>query len=233
MKGNFMRLRSVNLLDFFVPLIILFVLISPTFAADKLIFDSTDHYLGACSLTNKSEWTLKEPIEVTTFEIWYSWNQGETELPVEVLKDGRPFADFTATRGNCDPYQRQWCNADYKINKLFPAGTYTTEIPNKRQCLKPGGTGAIRLYVDDAVQVADTKEEEPVLLEAPVAETTPVVTTEPEKQLDKTEKNVTSGNQTTGSQVAQCSCNTSQIAMTAAGTSLLVSLIVGFLLKRI
>ena len=120
------------------------------FAADSLIFDSSDNYLGACSLTDKSEWELTKDLDVTTFQIWYSWNQGETTLPVTVLKDGEAFATFEATRASCDPYQQQWCNADYAINKTLPKGTYSTEIPTARQCLKPGYTGVVRLYGAEA-----------------------------------------------------------------------------------
>lgn len=123
-------------------------------AEERMVFDSADNYLGACSYTSTSEWTLEEAIEVTTFEVWYNWQAGETELAVTIEKNGVEFANFSATRGVCDPYQATWCNADYTINKTFPVGTYTTSIPNARQCLKPGGTGVIRLYENDGVITA-------------------------------------------------------------------------------
>lgn len=115
-------------------------------AYDPMVFDSTDNYLGGCQLTDKSEWTLKENLHVTTFQIWYYWDANETTLPVTVTKDGQEFASFTATRSSCDPYQKSWCNADYALNKDMPAGTYATKIPGAKQCLKPGGTGTVRLY---------------------------------------------------------------------------------------
>jgi opacity protein-like surface antigen len=93
------------------------------------VFDSTDHYLGACSLTATSTWTLTQSFDVSKFSMWYKWQTGETELPITVTKDGAPFASFTATRSACDPYQTSWCNAD-----------------NAYQCLKPGGTGTVLLY---------------------------------------------------------------------------------------
>ncbi|MFA6553262.1 MAG: hypothetical protein WCT27_02445 [Patescibacteria group bacterium] len=110
------------------------------------VFDSTDSYIGACSLTATSTWTLTQDLSVSKFSMWYKWQTGETELPITVTKDGAPFASFTATRSSCDPYQTTWCNADYAINKTFPAGTYTTTIANAYQCLKPGGTGTVVLY---------------------------------------------------------------------------------------
>ncbi len=135
----------------------IFVINAKVSAADVLVFDSTDNYLGACQLTNKSEWELKDDINVTKFQVWYNWNQGETSLPVKVFRDGEKFAEFEAKRGDCDPYQHQWCNADFIINKLFSKGKYSTEIPDSRQCLKPGGTGAIRLYKNEGA----VKKEEP------------------------------------------------------------------------
>ncbi|MFH1170919.1 MAG: hypothetical protein V1778_00035 [bacterium] len=113
---------------------------------DPMVFDSTDNYLGGCSYTNTSTWTLPQSLTVSKIQLWYNWQSGETSLPVTVKKDGADFATFTAVRGACDPYQATWCNADYAINKIFPAGTYTTAIANAYQCLKPGGTGTVRLY---------------------------------------------------------------------------------------
>ncbi|PIY95765.1 MAG: hypothetical protein COY66_05895 [Candidatus Kerfeldbacteria bacterium CG_4_10_14_0_8_um_filter_42_10] len=121
-------------------------LTAPVFADDAMVFDSTDNYLGACSFTDSSAWTLSENFTVSKFQIWYKWQTGETALPVTVYKDGVEFASFEAKRGDCDPYQTTWCNADYAINKDFSAGNYTTKIPAAYQCLKPGGTGTVRLY---------------------------------------------------------------------------------------
>lgn len=115
-------------------------------ATETMVFDSTDNYTGGCSLTATSTWTLPNNLTVTKFQMWYKWQTGETELPIAVTKDGETFAAFTATRSACDPYQTSWCNADYAINKTFPAGTYTTTIANAYQCLKPGSTGTVRLY---------------------------------------------------------------------------------------
>jgi hypothetical protein len=117
-----------------------------TATVEVMVFDSTNNYLGACSYTDSSQWTLTQDLQVTKFQLWYYWQSGETTLPVTVTKDGAEFASFTATRGACDPYQASWCNADYAINKTFPAGTYTTKIATAYQCLKPGGTGTVRLY---------------------------------------------------------------------------------------
>ena len=133
-------------------------------AEEKMVFDSTDNYLGGCQLTNKSEWELKEDLDIAKFQLWYRWDDGETTLPVTVKKDGEKFAEFAAERAACDPYQKMWCNADYQINKLFSKGSYAVEIKDSRMCLKPGGTGTVRLYSGETVKKDEptpTKEVQP------------------------------------------------------------------------
>ncbi|MCK9368518.1 hypothetical protein M0R04_00910 [Candidatus Dojkabacteria bacterium] len=133
-----------------------FVLPQQANAEDALLFDSTDHYTGGCQLTDTSDWELQSDINVSTFRMWYKWDESETELPITISQDGKVFAEFTATRSQCDPYQAKWCNGDYQINKLFPKGKYSTKISNAKQCLKPGGTGTILLYGSEATAVSQT-----------------------------------------------------------------------------
>lgn len=199
---------------------ILFLLILPFFlsffaskslAADKMVFDSTNNYLGACQLTDKSQWTLTEDLNVTVFEVWYNWNQGETELPVTITKDGVGFASFVATRTSCDPYQGQWCNADFAINKLFPKGTYSTKIPNARQCLKPGGTGAVRIYIaDTGVSPSITP------LVTNITSPTPTLTLTPTPVLPLV------------TQCAKCNCN----SWATIGVTMVFSSVVFFLVRK-
>lgn len=143
-------------------------------AAPVQIFDSSNHYLGACSLTSESVWTLEKDLEVTTFQIWYSWNAGETEVGFTITKDGERFAEGAATRSACDPYQKQWCNGDYAMNRTFPAGTYTVKVAENRVCLVPGGTGATRLYGPSPVVVTQTPPTVAVTEPAPLPLATPV-----------------------------------------------------------
>jgi hypothetical protein len=213
MRKAFYAMKQVFLIV--LGLVSLFIGVSQTHATEKMVFDSTDTYLGACQLTNKSAWEIQEDLNVTKFEVWYNWNQGESSLPVKIFFNGEPFASFEATRGNCDPYQKQWCNADFQINKLFPKGKYTTEIPNARQCLKPGGTGAIRLYVDDDVKNTIIPSQQPTI----AATMTPTI--------EQIRPIVVSTTPQTG-----CSCNQSTIVGTAAATSILSSLLIHVLLKK-
>ncbi len=183
-------------------------------ATDTLVFDSTDNYLGGCQFTNKSSWELSKNVSVSNFQIWYKWDTGETSLPVTVFKNGEKFASFEAKRGGCDPYQTTWCNADYPINTLFPTGSYTTEIPNSRQCLKPGGTGTVRLYATDAASLKAT----PIPTVAPTVTPTQGVLTVQPKEIPTV--------------MNSCSCNQTVTIATAAGVSSLLSIGISLLLRR-
>ncbi|MFH1244288.1 MAG: hypothetical protein V1487_01795 [bacterium] len=191
-----------------------FIVVPKVSATEVEFFDSTNHYLGACQLTDKSAWELTEDVQVTKFQVWYNWSQGETTLPVQVFKDGEKFAEFTATRASCDPYQQLWCNADYAINKLFPKGKYTTVIPNAKQCLKPGGTGAIRLYKEGGVTPSPSATLSPSATQSPP----------PPASLAPTP---------TPTSISSCNCKQTTIIVSAVAASTLTSLLVSLLLKKL
>ncbi|MCL4364604.1 hypothetical protein M1328_05205 [Patescibacteria group bacterium] len=197
---------------FFISILIFlsaFILLRPVKAADELIFDTTNHYLGGCQLTNKSEFELKENLSVSTFQLWYNWNQDETSLPVAVTFNGEKFANFDAKRSACDPYQHQWCNADYSINRVFRKGKYSVEIPNNRMCLKPNETGTVRLYGSK-----DTVSSFPP---------TGAITNPPGNKEQPT---------ITAARIPGCSCKQSTIILSAVVTSIATSALVALLLRR-
>ena len=115
-------------------------------AAQQLIYDTTSNYIGACSLTDSAAWTFDKEMQVSMIQFWYNWQAGETELDFTIYKDGQEFVRGTAKRTGCDTYQKNWCNADYNINKVFPAGAYTSKVSKASQCLQPGKTGTVRFY---------------------------------------------------------------------------------------
>lgn len=133
-------------------LVVVFAFPSVASAEDPLIIDTTENYLGTCQLTDKSEFELKSDANVSLFRIWYRWDEGEKELPVTIFHEGQKFAEIKTARSQCDPYQALWCNGDFAINKVFPKGKYTTQIAKAKQCLKPGGTGTVRLFGTAAVE---------------------------------------------------------------------------------
>ena len=115
-------------------------------AASQMILDTTNNYLGGCALTDTSTWTSDSDMQVARLQVWYSWNTGETTVAYTLKKDGADFSSGTFTRAECDPYQAQWCNGNFDINREFPAGNYELKVANARMCLKPGATGTVRLY---------------------------------------------------------------------------------------
>lgn len=189
-----------------------------TLAVETLIFDSTDHYLGACQMTNNSTWELTKDTAVSKFQVWYKWNTGETTLPVTIMKDGEKFAEFESKRGDCDPYQTTWCNADYEINKIFPKGSYTTEIQDSRQCLKPGGTGTIRLYTSDSPATTPSA--------TPTSTPAPTLTTQP------TSAPIAVQTSLTPTPASSCSCNQTTTIAVSAATSSILSIGITLLLRR-
>lgn len=188
----------------------------PVHAEDTLLFDSTDHYLGGCQVTDTATWTIDKDMDVTTFQIWYSWNSGESSLPVKLTKDDKVVAEFTATRASCDPYQKQWCNADFSLNQNLSKGTYETTIPNKRMCLKPGGTGTIRLYGASKI-ISPTGTLSP----QPTATPTSIPAT-PTTVITFTESTRTNA----------CECNQTTVIATAAGTAMATACIVSILMRK-
>ncbi|MFA5746576.1 MAG: cohesin domain-containing protein [Candidatus Paceibacterota bacterium] len=118
-------------------------------AAQKLIYDTTSNYIGACSLTDSAAWTFDKDMQVSMVQFWYNWQAGETDLDFTIYKDGQEFIKGTAKRTGCDTYQKNWCNADYNVSKVFPAGSYTSKVSKASQCLQPGKTGTVRFYGTD------------------------------------------------------------------------------------
>ncbi len=114
--------------------------------SDKIIFETDPGYIGACSLTDTAKWTFTSPLQVSLLQVWYNWGTGESTLAYTLKKDGQEFSSGTLIRADCDPYQGNWCNGNYKIGKPFPAGSYELALPIKKMCLEPGKTGAVRLY---------------------------------------------------------------------------------------
>jgi len=121
---------------------------NPVLAQESLtlIYDTSNHYLGTCGLTDKTTWTLEKDLEVKLFQIWYNWDAGETQVGFTLKKDGQAFLAGIATRSQCDPYQKSWCNGDLKVEKTFTEGTYELKVDKRKQCAIPNGNGTVRLY---------------------------------------------------------------------------------------
>ncbi len=116
-----------------------------SFAQDSVILDTTHGYTGGCSLTSSSDWTLDNEIQVSTIQVWYNWDSGESTVAYTLTKDGMDFASGTLTRAGCDEYQANWCNGNSAINMAFPPGSYELTLSSSKMCTD-GSTGTVRLY---------------------------------------------------------------------------------------
>ncbi len=125
-------------------------------AGDALILDTSNHYTGGCGQTDTSKWNLDSDTQVNVFEVWHNWNSGEQTITFSIKKDGADYASGTLYRTACDPYQKNWCNADFRINKVFPKGTYLATIPSGRACKDNNGNGVVRLYGPNAATPTTT-----------------------------------------------------------------------------
>ena len=165
-------------------MILLVVFAIPVKAADvqTVIFDTSNHYLGTCSYTDSTTWTLTEDLQVDLFQVWYKWNSGETELAFTVKKDGQDFLSGEVIRSQCDSYQTAWCNGDLKIDNVFPKGLYEAVVANPRQCSIPSGNGTVRLYKVEtdspSITVKTDQSTKSATKSAEVKETTATTTTQ-------------------------------------------------------
>ncbi|MCX8175553.1 MAG: hypothetical protein N3E51_05100 [Candidatus Micrarchaeota archaeon] len=114
--------------------------------SDEMVFDTTKGYLGACDLTDTSEFKLDTAIDASLVQVWYNWAEGESTITYSLKKDGQPFLDGVFVRADCDPYQKNWCNGNHKVSKTFSPGSYKLVISTKKMCLQPGKTGTFRIY---------------------------------------------------------------------------------------
>jgi hypothetical protein len=114
--------------------------------SDIVVFDTTPGYIGACSLTDTSKFTLATPIQASLLQVWYNWASGESVITYTLNKDGQDFMSGSLVRADCDPYQGNWCNGNQKIDKLFTTGSYELKLTSQKMCLQPGKTGTVRLY---------------------------------------------------------------------------------------
>ena len=114
--------------------------------SDAVAFETDPGYIGACDLTDTSDFTLTQTIHASLLQVWYNWGSGESTITYTLKKGGADFASGTMVRADCDPYQGNWCNGNYKLTKDFTPGAYQLKVSASKMCLEPGKTGAVRIY---------------------------------------------------------------------------------------
>jgi uncharacterized protein (TIGR03437 family) len=75
----------------------------------------------ACSLTDSARFQLGVNARLTRLTGWYQWQAEEQSVPF-VLLGGGELASGELTRGSCDSYHPEWCEATARVNAGLAAG---------------------------------------------------------------------------------------------------------------
>ncbi len=103
-------------------------------------------YLGACGLTQSTDFSLASTSTVDKIRIWYNTNIGSPALTVNISSaNGYNWSGMT-TLGGCDTYQKNWCEGLVMLNTQLAAGTYTVAIDSTSMCANPNGLTTLLVY---------------------------------------------------------------------------------------
>jgi uncharacterized protein (TIGR03437 family) len=91
----------------------------------------------ACSLTDSAHFQLGANARLTRLTGWYQWEDGEQSVPFHLLSGGE-LAGGELTRGNCDSYSTNWCEATAKVNVNLASGQdYELRTDRIQLCRNP------------------------------------------------------------------------------------------------
>ena len=113
----------------------------------KLLFERNN--IAACSYTDTAPFALREAHTVTKLQTWYSWSSNEASLNYKLKQGDKVMHAGTLVRKDCDPYQRQWCQAvEENLTLSLAAGEYQLVADNRKICQNAGsgGDGFIFVY---------------------------------------------------------------------------------------
>ena len=103
---------------------------------------------SACQMTDQVTLTITRPTRLDRFELWIKWPADTLSLPYRVLAGGSDVGGGEVHRGDCDPYQTNWCSgADNPRVKLAP-GDYKIRLERKAICqnAESGHAGFLRAW---------------------------------------------------------------------------------------
>ena len=86
---------------------------------------------------------------ITKFQTWYSWGSNEITLDYKLLRGETLVREGVLLRKDCDPYQRQWCQAvEENLTLNLEPGDYTLVADTEKICQNStsGGDGFIFVY---------------------------------------------------------------------------------------
>ncbi len=115
--------------------------------ASKLVYENWNR--SACQFTQYSRFELTETSTVASVVVWYHWQAEETRTPFSVITSNQDVIfSGMLSRGQCDPFQRQWCHAEANVGETLTDGTYAIKVPKVQVCQnqESQGQGFVRLY---------------------------------------------------------------------------------------
>jgi hypothetical protein len=97
---------------------------------------------GGCSYTDRSTFKLNKPVGVSQLVIWYNWEANEASVSYSLTDNsGYVLRNNAFVRGECDPYQKSWCNGADETNIDLSPGNYTVILTKGRMCQNSGSGG--------------------------------------------------------------------------------------------
>lgn len=106
-------------------------------AASKLLFERNN--IAACGFTDTSTFKLDSSHLVTKLQTWYSWESNEITLDYQLKQGPKVIHEGVLVRKDCDPYQRQWCQAiEENLSLNLESGDYQLIADTKKICQNSG-----------------------------------------------------------------------------------------------
>lgn len=112
---------------------------------DITLFDNWN--TAACSTTNQVKFSIKEDALISRIVVWSDTRLGGGILS-GTLSGPQGSMSISSTRGNCDPYQHQWCEQVFAISRSLSAGDYSIKLNTNSVCQNNGsrGNGFVRVF---------------------------------------------------------------------------------------
>ena len=116
--------------------------------AQELLFERDNPY--ACSYTEGAPFLLFSPAFLTKVVVWYDTSRAG-DNPSFTLRDAEGNVEYEGSlrKGNCDPYQTQWCQGIWEPGLLeLKSGEHFFELSSEAICQNSysEGKGFIKVY---------------------------------------------------------------------------------------
>jgi len=105
---------------------------------------------AGCGYTDRASFEIDRPMFLSRVQLWVDWDKvpGSDVTDYRVTFDGQPAGGGLLRRGDCDPYQSNWCTADDAPKVKLMPGRYVVRMGHQAICQNAGsgGQGFIRAW---------------------------------------------------------------------------------------